>query len=229
LRSLITLKAMTYAPTGGIVASPTTSLPEFIGGVRNWDYRFCWLRDATFTLYALMMSGYIDEARAWREWLLRAVAGDPGQIQIMYGLAGERRLSELTLGWLPGYGLGARARRQRRPPTAPARHVRRSDGRAPRGEAGRPCRQRRCLASPAPARRAPGDDLDGAGRGAVGGARTAPALHPLEGDGVGGARPRREGHRALRPRRPRRSVARRAGRDPRRGLRQGLRCRTQHL
>ena len=103
LRSLITLKAMTYAPTGGIVASPTTSLPEFIGGVRNWDYRYCWLRDATFTLYALMMSGYTDEARAWREWLLRAVAGDPGQIQIMYGLAGERRLSELTLAWLPGY------------------------------------------------------------------------------------------------------------------------------
>jgi GH15 family glucan-1,4-alpha-glucosidase len=103
LRSLITLKALTYSPTGGIVAAPTTSLPERIGGVRNWDYRYCWLRDATFTLYALMIGGYTDEARAWREWLLRAVAGKPSQINIMYGLAGERRLTELELDWLPGY------------------------------------------------------------------------------------------------------------------------------
>jgi GH15 family glucan-1,4-alpha-glucosidase len=103
VRSLVTLKALTYAPTGGIVAAATTSLPERLGGVRNWDYRFCWLRDATFTLYALMMGGYTGEARAWREWLLRAVAGAPSQIQIMYGLAGERRLTELELAWLPGY------------------------------------------------------------------------------------------------------------------------------
>jgi GH15 family glucan-1,4-alpha-glucosidase len=102
-RSLVTLKALTYAPTGGIVAAPTTSLPERLGGVRNWDYRFCWIRDATFTLYALMLGGYVDEAQAWREWLLRAVAGMPSQIQIMYGLSGERRLTELELGWLPGY------------------------------------------------------------------------------------------------------------------------------
>jgi GH15 family glucan-1,4-alpha-glucosidase len=103
LRSLITLKALTYAPTGGIVAAPTTSLPEALGGVRNWDYRFCWLRDATFTLYSLMTAGYQDEARAWRDWLLRAAAGDPAQLQIMYGPAGERRLTELVLDWLPGY------------------------------------------------------------------------------------------------------------------------------
>jgi GH15 family glucan-1,4-alpha-glucosidase len=103
IRSLITLKALTYSPTGGIVAAPTTSLPEHIGGERNWDYRFCWLRDATFTLAALLQCGYVEEARAWREWLLRAVAGRGSQLHIMYGLAGERRLPESTLDWLPGY------------------------------------------------------------------------------------------------------------------------------
>ena len=102
-RSLITLKALTYAPTGGIVAAPTTSLPEAIGGPRNWDYRFCWIRDATLTLYALMSSGYPEEAAAWRAWLQRAVAGTPDQLQIMYGLSGERRLTEIELDWLPGY------------------------------------------------------------------------------------------------------------------------------
>jgi GH15 family glucan-1,4-alpha-glucosidase len=102
-RSLMVLKALTYAPTGGIVAAPTTSLPERIGGVRNWDYRYCWLRDATLTILALLHADYVEEAREWRLWLLRAVAGDPADIQIMYGVAGERRLSEFELPWLPGY------------------------------------------------------------------------------------------------------------------------------
>jgi GH15 family glucan-1,4-alpha-glucosidase len=102
-QSLLVLKALTYAPTGGIVAAPTTSLPELPGGVRNWDYRFCWLRDATLTLLAMLNAGYRDEAEAWREWLLRAVAGEPADLQIMYGIAGERRLEEFELPWLPGY------------------------------------------------------------------------------------------------------------------------------
>src|ERR1700730_14196879 len=109
-RSLITLKALTYAPTGGIVAAPTTSLPELIAGVRNWDYRYCWLRDATFTLQALMYLGYYDEARAWRDWLIRAVAGSPEQVQIVYGLGGERWLAELTVPWLTGYEKSAPVR-----------------------------------------------------------------------------------------------------------------------
>ena len=103
IRSLITLKALTFQPTGGIVAAATTSLPEDLGGVRNWDYRYCWLRDATITLEALLRTGYTDEAFAWRAWLGRAVAGDPGDVQIMYGVAGERRLDEWEADWLPGY------------------------------------------------------------------------------------------------------------------------------
>ena len=102
-RSLITLKALSFRPSGGIVAAPTTSLPECIGGTRNWDYRYCWLRDTTFTLLALINAGYYDEAEAWQNWLLRALAGSPQQVQIMYGLNGEQRLVEWEVDWLPGY------------------------------------------------------------------------------------------------------------------------------
>jgi GH15 family glucan-1,4-alpha-glucosidase len=126
VRSLITLKALTYAPTGGIVAAATTSLPETFGGVRNWDYRYCWLRDAAQTLEALMRCGCQDEAIAWRDWLLRAVAGDPADLQIMYGPSGERRLEEWEVPWLPGYensSPGPRRQRGRRP--IPARRIRR--------------------------------------------------------------------------------------------------------
>jgi GH15 family glucan-1,4-alpha-glucosidase len=110
VRSLVTLKALTYAPTGGIVAAVTTSLPEQLAGVRNWDYRYCWLRDATFTLYALMIGGYVGEAGAWRDWLVRAVAGKPSQSQILYGVAGERLLREWEVPWLPGYEASAPVR-----------------------------------------------------------------------------------------------------------------------
>ncbi|HEX4351857.1 MAG TPA: glycoside hydrolase family 15 protein, partial [Polyangiales bacterium] len=102
-RSLLVLKALTYEPTGGIVAAPTTSLPEKLGATRNWDYRYCWLRDAAITLYALMLAGYTEEAQSWRTWLLRAVAGDPARVQVIYGIHGERRLPEFELDWLEGY------------------------------------------------------------------------------------------------------------------------------
>src|SRR5690606_31138496 len=110
ISSLVTLKALTFEPSGGIVAAATTSLPESIGGVRNWDYRYCWLRDATFTLYSLMLGGHMQEAHACRDSLLRAVAGEPAKLQIMDGVTGERRLPELTADWLPGYAGSAPVR-----------------------------------------------------------------------------------------------------------------------
>ena len=126
VRSLITLKALTYEPTGGIVAAATTSLPEALGGNRNWDYRYCWLRDATLTLESLMRGGYFTEAMAWRDWLLRAVAGDVSELQIMYGPAGERRLDEWEATWLPGYeGSSSGPDRQCRLGAVPARRLRR--------------------------------------------------------------------------------------------------------
>ncbi len=145
--SLIVLKALTYRPTGGIVAAPTTSLPEHLGGTRNWDYRYCWLRDATFTLYAFLVGGYMDEARAWRRWLVNAAAGNPAQMQIMYGIGGERRLTEIELPWLPGYessrpvrtGNAAYSQRQLDVPgeIMEALHLARRQGLAPSPEAWR--------------------------------------------------------------------------------------------
>ena len=167
-------------PTGGIVAAPTTSLPERIGGVRNWDYRYCWLRDATLTLLAMLSAGYRDEAAAWREWLLRAVAGDPAEVQIMYGVAGERRLDERELEWLPGFAGSRPVRdRQRRldassSSTSTARcwtpPTRRSRSGVDRLDV-------RLGAAQAAARLARGG-LAGEGRGHLGGARAARATSP---------------------------------------------------
>ena len=194
MRSLITLKALTYAPTGGIVAAPTTSLPEWIGSVRNWDYRYCWLRDATLTLPSLTVGGYDEEALAWRDWLLRAAAGDPEDLQIMYGAAGERRLTEFTLDWLDGYEgstpvrVGNAASEQfqldvygevlatllQHPPAAsPTTRCTGTRGRS----------SSRCSTRSRSLWRHPDEGIWEV-RG------PAPALHPLEGDGVVGVRPR---------------------------------------
>ena len=197
VRSLITLKALTYAPTGGIVAAATTSLPEKIGGVRNWDYRFCWLRDATFTLYAFLMSGYHDEARAWREWLLRAVAGKASQLNIIYGVAGERRLTEFDAGLAARLReLRAGADRQCRLQAVSARRVRRGHGRSAPGPPRRFAGDRRRLASGARAAGLSGIPLGPAGRRHLGGPRPAAAFHALQGDGLGGVRPGGQGRRA---------------------------------
>ena len=190
-RSMLTLKALTYAPTGGIVAAVTTSLPEKLGGVRNWDYRFCWVRDATLTLNALLSGGFVEEAGAWRDWLLRAVAGDPRDMQIMYGCAGERRLTELELDWLGGYEgskpvrIGNAASEQFQLDV----YGELMDALLHAREHGLRSRRARLEAAGGRAR-LPGGRLGPARRGHLGGPRAAPALRALQGDGVGGVRPR---------------------------------------
>ena len=180
------------------MAAPTTSLPEHLGGIRNWDYRFCWLRDATFTLYALLVNGYHDEASAWRDWLLRAVAGDPSQLQIMYGVGGERRLREYTIDWLPGYEnsrpvrVGNAAWDQFQldvfGEVVDTLHLARSTGlEVEGGELG---------ASDRP-HGVPRRGLETPRRRDLGGPRAAAALHALEGHGLGRLRPDRERHRAI--------------------------------
>ena len=231
LRSLLTLKALAHWETGGIVAAPTTSLPEQLGGPRNWDYRFCWLRDATFTLYALIGAGVLEEAKAWHEWLLRAVAGSPNDLQIVYGVAGERRLEEYEIPWLPGYegsapvriGNGAVGQLQLDVygEVLDAFYVARRAGIATSDATWalgmRPSRASR-------------SDLAGARRGHLGSARRPAALHPLEGDGVGRVRSRGAFDRGIRSRRARSSAgATSATQSMRRCARSGFDADAKHL
>ena len=224
--SLRVLKGLIYDPTGGIVAAPTTSLPEAIGGARNWDYRFCWLRDATLTLVALIDSGYLDEARAWREWLFRAAAGRPADLQIMYGVAGERRLAEYEADWLPGYEgstpvrVGNAASEQMQLDVYGEIIDAFTTARAQGLEASRPR-----LAALGEPDRVRGGGVAPPGRGHLGGARPEPALHALEGDGVGGVRPCDPDLRGVGTRRAGRPLAGDPRADPCRRLCQRLRRR----
>ena len=207
VRSLITLKLLTFQPTGGIVAAPTTSLPEFIGGSRNWDYRYCWLRDSALTLYALLNAGHRHEADAWRQWLLRAVAGHPLQLQIMYGIAGERWLPEFEVPWLDGYENSRPGPpRQRRGEPDAARRLRRTDRHAPRRTRGGAAAPGRGLEPPAGAPRPPRGDLAEPRPRHLGNARRAEGLHPFAHDVLGGVRSRGQERRAVRSRRTRRQV-----------------------
>ena len=208
-RSLLTLHLMTHIDTGGIVAAPTTSLPEDFGGERNWDYRYCWLRDAALTINSLIEAGATEEARFWRDWLLRAVAGDPADLQIMYavdGVAAAHRADHRRPAGLRRVASGPHRQRRGRP-AADRRH-RRGDAR-PRGRARvRPGAERRHLEPSAGADRPPRRDLAGPRQRALGDPRPAAALHPLAGDGVGRVRPCGGGGRAARARGRRRPLAR---------------------
>ena len=211
VRSLVTLKGLTYAPTGGIVAAATTSLPEEIGGVRNWDYRYCWLRDATFTLITLMNAGYVDEARAWREWLLRAVAGSPEQMQIMYGVCGERRLAEYEVPWLSGYENSQPVRvGNAASQSISARCLRRGARLDVSRRSRRPQSERGRLAIADGADPFARDEMGGARLRHLGNSRRAATFHALEDDGVGRLRSRGEDGRGmpLRTRGTPRAVAR---------------------
>jgi GH15 family glucan-1,4-alpha-glucosidase len=210
IRSLITLKALTFQPTGGIVAAATTSLPEDLGGVRNWDYRYCWLRDATITLEALLRTGYTDEASAWRAWLARAVAGDPGDVQIMYGVAGERRLDEWEADWLPGYESSAPVRIGNAAVNQRQLDVRRGHRRA----VARPGDRHRVDRHAWSLQRARSPSWKALGRGRTresGRSAARGGTSCTQGDGLGGVRPRGyrgQGRRAARP-----SGGRRSGPD----------------
>ena len=208
-RSLITVKALTYRPTGGIVAAPTTSLPEKIGGTRNWDYRFCWLRDATFTLLSLLNAGYRNEAAAWCDWLLRAVAGSAPQVQPLYGIAGEHRNEELELAWLPGYAnsrpvrIGNGAYSQLQIDCSAASWMRSIEARragSTLNEASNGLAASNCSSI--------WSRSGEAGRGHLGGARRPPPLRPFQADGLGGVRPRRGLSAAVRARWSGRPLAR---------------------
>jgi GH15 family glucan-1,4-alpha-glucosidase len=228
-RSLIILKALTYDPTGGIAAAATTSLPEDLGGVRNWDYRFCWLRDAAFVLQALLGTGFIEEASAWRQWLLRAAAGDPAELQIMYGLDGQHWLPEHDLDWLSGYEgsspvrIGNAATRQFQldvwGETLDALHL----ARAADLEADEIAWDlQKALLNFL-------ERLGEPGRQPVGDPRRAPPLRALEGHGLGRVRPRRAGRRAVRAERPGRPLAGAARPRPRGRVRARLRSSPRHV